>query len=248
MSYGIPTKIINLFKCFYNNFECSVILGNAISESFNIKSGVRQGCILSPILFLMTIDWIQRKTIRQQHGIQWTLFSQLEDLDFADDLAEISSTRQHLQEKTTSLNKIAEEIGLKINATKTKVIVITTQLSEPITINNIPVDTVDDFTYLGRVKSAEDGTKKDIKTRLPKARSAFARLKPVWKSKIHSKKSKIRVYKSNVKPVLMYGSECWRIIQCDLQKLEVFQNNCLRRIHGIFWPDKIRNEDLLKTL
>ena len=73
-SYGIPNKIINLVKCFYNNFKCSVILGNTISENFIIKSGVRQGCVLSPILFLMTIDWIKRKTTREHHGIQWTMF------------------------------------------------------------------------------------------------------------------------------------------------------------------------------
>ena len=86
-SYGIPNKVINLVKCFYNNLECSVILGNTIPENFSIKSGVRQGCILSPILFLMTIDWIQRKITREHREIQWTLFGQLEDLDFADDIA-----------------------------------------------------------------------------------------------------------------------------------------------------------------
>ena len=73
-SYGIPNKIINLVKCFYNNVKCSVILGNTISENFIIKCGVRQGCVLSPILFLMTIDWIKRKTTREHHGIQWTMF------------------------------------------------------------------------------------------------------------------------------------------------------------------------------
>ena len=211
-SYGIPNKIINLVKCFYNNFECSVILGNTTSENFSIKSGVRQGCILSPILFLMTIDWIQRKTTREHRGIQWTLFGQIEDLDFADDIAEISSNRQHLQEKTTILNRYAEETGLKINITKTKVMTVNTTLSQPITINHNPVETVDDFTYLGSVISADNGTKKDINTRLSKARSAFARLKSIWKSKVYNKKTKIHIYNSNVKSVLLYGSECWRLI------------------------------------
>ena len=122
---------------------------------------------------------------------------------------------------------------------------VNTTMSQPITINHNPVETVDDFTYLGSVISADNGTKKDINTRLSKARSAFARLKSIWKSKVYNKKTKIHIYNSNVKSVLLYGSECWRIIQSDLQKLEVFQNNCLR-IQGIFWPEKILNEDLLK--
>ena len=87
-SYGIPNKIINLVKCCYNNFECSVILGNNISENISFKSGVKQGCILSTILFLVTIDWIQRKTTGEHHGIQWTMFRRLEGLDFADDIAD----------------------------------------------------------------------------------------------------------------------------------------------------------------
>ena len=110
---------------------------------------------MSPILFLMTIDWIQRKRTHVHRGIQWTLFGQLEDLDFADDIAEISSTRQHLQEKTTILNRYAEETGLKINITKTKVMTVNTTLSQPITINHNPVETVNDFTYLGSVISAD---------------------------------------------------------------------------------------------
>nr|XP_022299023.1 uncharacterized protein LOC111107908 [Crassostrea virginica] len=121
---------------------------------------------------------------------------------------------------------------------------VNTTLSQPISINHNPVETVDDFTYLGSVISADNGTKEDINTRLSKARSAFAR--SIWKSKVYNKKTKIHIYNSNVKSVLLYGSECWRIIQSDLQKLEVFQNNCLRRIQGIFWPEKIRNEDLLR--
>ena len=120
-------------------------------------------------------------------------------LNLADDIAEFSSNSQHLQEKTTILNRYAEETGLKINITKTKVMTVNTTLSQPITINHNPVETVDDFTYLGSVTSADNGTKKDINTRLSKARSAFARLKSIWKSKVYSKKTKIHIYNSNVK-------------------------------------------------
>ena len=50
-----------------------------------MESGARQGSILSLILFLLAIDWAMRKAKAERpRGIQWTLFSQLEDLDFAD--------------------------------------------------------------------------------------------------------------------------------------------------------------------
>ena len=77
-AYGLPAKMISLLRAFYTNFECSVIVdNNTTSEPFPVETGVRQGCILSPILFLVTIDWIMRQTISDKpRGIQWTLFSQ----------------------------------------------------------------------------------------------------------------------------------------------------------------------------
>ena len=109
-SYGVPLKIVSLIETFYNHFECSVILNNTSSEWFTVKSGVRQGCILSPILFLVVIDWVMRKTTSDKpRGIQWTLFSQLEDLDFADDLAFLSVKLDHLQEKTDRLERYAKQ-------------------------------------------------------------------------------------------------------------------------------------------
>ena len=83
-----PPEMVTLMGLFYRRFECSVIVDGIPSDWFTVESGVRQGCTMSPILFLMAIDWVMRKTTADKpRGIQWTLFSQLEDLDFADDLA-----------------------------------------------------------------------------------------------------------------------------------------------------------------
>ena len=133
-SYGVPLKIVSLIETFYNHFESSVILNNTSSEWFTVKSGVRQGCILSPILFLVVIDWVMRKTTSDKpRGIQWTLFSQLEDLDFADDLAFLSVKLDHLQEKTDRLERYAKQTGLTINTSKTHVMSINTTPTAPVT-------------------------------------------------------------------------------------------------------------------
>ncbi|KAJ8356898.1 hypothetical protein SKAU_G00196920 [Synaphobranchus kaupii] len=100
-SYGVTPKLIALIKMFYHRFECSVITNGNLTDWFPVKSGVRQGCIISPILLLIAIDWSMRKTTSDKpRGIQWTLFTQLEDLDYADDLAILSTNHTHLQEKT----------------------------------------------------------------------------------------------------------------------------------------------------
>ena len=69
-------------------------------------------------------------------------------------------------------------------------------------------------------------------------------LKPVWRSSSLSLKSKLRIFTSNVKSVLLYGAETWRTTKYLVNKLQVFVNKSLRSILGIRWPEKIRNEDL----
>ncbi|XP_063404610.1 uncharacterized protein LOC134688072 [Mytilus trossulus] len=55
-SYGIPEKIISMIKLFYNNYRCCVLHNGTQSTWLNVQSGVRQGCIISPLLFLIVID------------------------------------------------------------------------------------------------------------------------------------------------------------------------------------------------
>lgn len=245
MSYGVPHKIIAMISLFYDHFECSVIMENSLTDWFPVESGVRQGCILSPILFLVTIDWIMRRTTADKaRGIQWTLFSQLEDLDFADDLALLAAQHSHLQEKTDRLGSFAASTGLAISTTKTQVMYVNPRVTTPITSSGKPLETVNDFTYLGSVISSDNGAQKDMKARLGKAQSAFARLRTIWKSRQYSLHTKIRLYNSNVKSVLLYGSECWRVVKSDMSRVEAFHNRCLRKICHIFWPSKISNHDL----
>ncbi|GFS16748.1 endonuclease-reverse transcriptase [Elysia marginata] len=91
-----------MIKCFDNNFSCKV--GNS-QNSFPVLSGVRQGCVMPALLFSIAIDWVMRQTTEDQNrGIRWNLFTNLEDLDFANDLALLSHTHHHIQEKTGRLN------------------------------------------------------------------------------------------------------------------------------------------------
>ena len=59
--------------------------------------------------------------------------------------------------------------------------------------------------------------------------------------------TKIRIFDSNVKPVLLYGSETWRMTEKTVSKLQTFINRCLRRILQIYWPDTISNASLWET-
>ena len=243
-SYGIPIKLVNIISKFYENFQACVAVDNTTTEYFKIGTGVRQGCILSPLLFLLVIDWVMCNTNDRPRGLQFGVLGVLEDLDFADDLAMLSSSPAKLQTKTDRLVKFAKQVGLFVNIKKTEVMAIGKALDVAIKIEGEDLKEVNKFTYLGSVISNEDRAKADINTRINKARNAFKSLQNIWKSKKISLKTKIKVYSSNVKTVLLYGSECWRVITTEMNKLNSFHNDCLRKICRIFWPNKISNADL----
>ena len=244
--YGIPAKIINLIKLFYTKFECCVDLNTQLSDWFEVHTGVRQGCIISPILFLIVIDWVMKQTNQDHNGLSWHTANP-NDLDFADDLAILADSIRELQTKTDKLSNFAEQTGLFINTGKTKAMYISnTHDPTQITVNNDPIEIVDEFTYLGSIINHKDGAAADIKSRINKASAAFSILKPVWKSNKYSEKTKLRIYNSNVKSILMYGSECWRENVQNFKKLDAFHNTCLRRICRIYWPETISNKNLHK--
>ena len=93
--YGIPPKYINIIKNMYWDMQCNVLFQRCAQEKLKVLTGVKQGCLLSPFLFLLCIDWIMvQSTHNKRTGIQWSLTEHLEDLDFADDIALLS--RSHL--------------------------------------------------------------------------------------------------------------------------------------------------------
>ena len=82
--------------------------------------------------------------------------------------------------------------------------------------------------------------------RINKARNSYCSLRNIWKSNVHSLKTKELLFNINVISVLLYGCQTWRVNKNDMNMLDVFQTKCLRRIYNIFWPNKISNKDLYR--
>ncbi|VDP52022.1 unnamed protein product [Schistosoma margrebowiei] len=69
--YGVPQKIVNIIQNSYDGLHCKIVHGGHLTKSFEVKTGVRQGCLLSPFLFLLVIDWIMKTSKSEgKHGIQ----------------------------------------------------------------------------------------------------------------------------------------------------------------------------------
>ena len=106
------------------------------------------------------------------------------------------------------------------------------------------IEDVESFTYLESTISKTGGTEEDTKSMIGKARPVLVTLKPVWNNSTILLKTNLTIFNSNVKSVLLYGSEPWKHNKALYSKLQVFVNTCLRQILRIRWPDTISNEEL----
>ncbi|VDP03230.1 unnamed protein product [Schistosoma margrebowiei] len=92
---------------------------------------------------------MRTSTSGKKHGIQWTAQNQLDDLDFADDLALLSHTHEQIQIKTASVAAVSASAGLSIHKGKTKVLKFKAENSNPITLDGETLENVESCTYLG---------------------------------------------------------------------------------------------------
>jgi hypothetical protein len=134
-TYGLPEKIVSVIEE-TRNYACQVIHYGKATDPIALKSGVRQGCILSPTLFLLVMDEVMRRvTEGKRRGIQWGLTERLEDLDFADGICLLSQKCRDIAEKLRDLEDEAKVVGLKVNSGETKLTKINTNVQNQLQVN-----------------------------------------------------------------------------------------------------------------
>lgn len=133
-----------------------------------------------PACLLVVINWIMKTSTSEcRNGIQWTLWSQLDDLDIPDDLPLLSHSQQQMQKKTNALAAILAHGGLIINKEKTKILKINSNSNNPSILNGSPLEEVHCFPYLGSIINQRGGTDADVKARTGKIRVTFIHIKNI---------------------------------------------------------------------
>ena len=112
-----PPKIVSIIKLLCGDFRTNIICGQYLTEYFEIKTGVKQGCILSPFLFCLGIDWIMKETaLGDKGGIKWTFTETLDDLEFADDISLLSHRQKSHRQKRYVICKFrSSNVSVKVH-------------------------------------------------------------------------------------------------------------------------------------
>ena len=114
--YGLPQKVINIIRNSYDGFKCRVKAEGEKGRLFDVRTGVRQGDVWSPILFGLVINYTLANSVHRGLDIGRLVA----DLDFADDVALVGISDSEVQENLHRIEALAEAAGLKINVAKTK--------------------------------------------------------------------------------------------------------------------------------
>lgn len=144
--YGFGNNFISLIKMLYKDINSSISLSHGTSQRFNITRGIRQGCPISPFLFILAVEMLTILTINDNSFDKLTVFGrQISISQLADDTTLFLKDKYQVDRAIKLVNLFSNASGLHLNINKCELIAI--HNSELDVLCNIPVKT--SVKYLG---------------------------------------------------------------------------------------------------
>ena len=203
---GIADQLTYLLRSLYAGQEATVRTGHGTTDWFQIGKGVHQGCILSPCLFNLHVEYIMRNASldEAQAGIKIGRRN-INNFRYIDDTTLMAESEEEQKSLLMKVKEQSEKVDLKLNIQKTKIMA-----SGPITswqIDRKTMETVRDFIFLGSKITADGNCSHEIKGCLLLGRKYMTNLNSILKSRDITLPKKFSLVKAMVFLVVMYGCE-----------------------------------------
>ena len=173
--FGIPVKLINLVKTCYRDSKSCVQVGKKKTECFDINSGLRQGCLLSPMLFNLILEKVKRSMEEVRGGVNLGDVN-VKVLAFADDVDITGPDIQHIERLYVPFKETASRTGLEVNQNKTKIMRLARdnrQQQQQQQQNMVDIEQVSEFKYLGSMLTSRNEMEREVLTRIAAANRCF---------------------------------------------------------------------------
>ncbi|KAK3574515.1 hypothetical protein QTP86_008562 [Hemibagrus guttatus] len=226
---GVAEKYIRVVQDMYERSRTVVRCAVGQTEEFNVEVGLHQGSALSPFLFAIVMDQLSEE-VRQESP--WTMM-------FADDIVICSESREQVEENLERWRFALERRGMKVSRSKTEYMCVNEREgSGTVRLQGEEVKKVQEFKYLGSTVQSNGECGKEVKKRVQVGWNGWRKVSGVLCDQKISARIKGKVYRTVVRPAMLYGLETVSLRKRQESELEVAELKMLSTLN--FIPDQSR--------
>ncbi|KAK3526912.1 hypothetical protein QTP86_004706 [Hemibagrus guttatus] len=235
---GVAEKYVRVVQDMYERSRTVVRCAVGQTEEFNVEVGLHQGSALSPFLFAIVMDQLSEE-VRQESP--WTMM-------FADDIVICSESREQVEENLERWRFALERRGMKVSRSKTEYMCVNEREGGgTVRLQGEEVQKVQEFKYLGSTVQSNGECGKEVKKRVQAGWNGWRKVSGVLCDRKISARIKGKVYRTVVRPAMLYGLETVSLRKRQESELEVAELKMLRFSLGVTRLDRIRNKYIRGT-
>ena len=204
--YGITPKYLKLIEGIMRGRHFYVEDANNKSDFRQQKSGISQGCTLSPLLFITVMSAIMADAVAQLSPGAREAYrkNQLADIGYADDTLLLGMAPEHVEEFLQCVGRAGQSYGLELHPDKLQLLQVNDMT--PIRLNDEhEVKYHKSMTYLGATISPDGRMTTELNRRIGMAKADFRSIRQVWTRSTLSKRRKLEIYAALVESKLLYS-------------------------------------------
>ncbi|KAK3568025.1 hypothetical protein QTP86_028617 [Hemibagrus guttatus] len=235
---GVAEKYVRVVQDMYERSRTVVRCAVGQTEEFNVEVGLHQGSALSPFLFAIVMDQLSEE-VRQESP--WTMM-------FAEDIVICSESREQVEVNLERWRFALERRGMKVSRIKTEYMCVNEREgSATVRLQGEEVKKVQEFKYLVSTVQSNGECGKEVKKRVQAGWNGWRKVSGVLCDRKISARIKGKVYRTVVRPAMLYGLETVSLRKRQESELEVAELKMLRFSLGVTRLDRIRNEYIRGT-
>ena len=212
LNFGIDGKCFNIIKHIYSSDKASIKSGSTRSDFFGLNLGVRQGCILSPLLFNLFLSDLAKKFESMSEKFELN-HTGINSLFWADDLVLLAKSKEDLDKMLKILEEYCRENEIAINTRKTKCMIFNKTgrtMRRAFFLDGVQLECVRSYKYLGFVLTPSGEIQTGLRDLRDRAYKAYMKLKnDLGNSFTQDILTTISLIDSLIKPILLYASDFW---------------------------------------